>query len=175
MSSQSPRRETAGGFSSTNSGTKAKQNVLAQKQQLLVRYYLWASDGPWRLPSRLHYGLMDRNVALPQYAGTKQKVLEVFARRIGVDTYSLQGRGTIFTFDENGYLKRIPAEEVMGFIVERALQELRDGNVVTIEPRLRERRFRKEHHWQPTRSMLHQVRNDFTRGARKVRVLKRPP
>ena len=63
--------------------------MLAQKQQLLVRYYLWAADGPWRLPSRLHHDLMDRKVALPQYAGTKQKVLEVFARRIGVDTYSL--------------------------------------------------------------------------------------
>ena len=59
--------------------------MLAQKQQLLVRYYLWAADGPWRLPSRLHYDLMDRKVALPQYAGTKQKVLEVFARRIGVE------------------------------------------------------------------------------------------
>jgi hypothetical protein len=95
MSSQSPRRETAGGF--FVSQTK-EQSVLAQKQQLLVRYYLWAADGPWRLPSRLHYDLIDRKVALPQYAGTKQKVLEVFARRIGVDMYSLQGRGTIFSF-----------------------------------------------------------------------------
>ena len=83
--------------------------MLAQKQQLLVRYYLWATDGPWRLPSRLHYDLMDRKVALPQYAGTKQKVLEVFARRIGVETYSLRGQGTFFVFDENGYLKRVPA------------------------------------------------------------------
>ena len=149
--------------------------MLAQKQQLLIRYYIWASDGPWRLPSRLHYDLMDRKVALPQYAGTKQKVLEVFARRIGVDAYSLQGRGTIFTFDENGYLKRIPAEEVMGIIVERARQQLRGGNVVSIEPTLRERRLKKEHHWQPTRSMLHLVHGDFTPGARKLRVLKRPP
>ena len=69
--------------------------MLAQKQQLLVRYYLWAADGPWRLPNQLHQDLIDRKVALPQFAGTKQKVLEVFARRIGVETYSLQGRGTI--------------------------------------------------------------------------------
>jgi hypothetical protein len=148
--------------------------VLAQKQQLLVRYYLWAADGPWRLPSQLHYGLIDRKVALPQYAGTKQKVLEVFARRIGVDTYSLRARGTIFTFDENGYLKRKPAEEAMGLIVERARQKLRDDNVVSIEPTLRERRLKKEHHWRPTRPMLHLISSDFTRGARKVRVLKRP-
>jgi hypothetical protein len=148
---------------------------LAQKQQLLVRYYLWTADGPWRLPSQLHYDLMDRKVALPQYAGTKQKVLEVFARRIGVDTYSLQGRGTIFTFDENGYLKRIPAEEVIGLNVERARQALRADNVLSIEPTLRERRLKKEHQWQPTRSMLHLVRSDFAPGARRVKLLKRPP
>jgi hypothetical protein len=149
--------------------------VLAQKQQLLVRYYLWATDGPWRLPSRLHYDLIDCKVALPEYAGTKQKVLEVFGRRIGVDTYSLQGRGTIFSFDERGYLIRMPAEEVMGLIVERARQKFRGDNVESIEPTLRERRLRKEHHWQPTRSMLHLVRGDFTLGERKVRVFKRPP
>jgi hypothetical protein len=148
---------------------------VAQKQQLLVRYYLWAADGPWRLPRRLHYDLIDHKVALPQYAGTKQKVLEVFARRIGVDTYTLQGRGTIFTFDEDGYLKRIPAEEAMGLIVERARQKLRDDNVLSIEPTLRERRLKKEHQWQPTRSMLHLVRSDFAPGARRVKLLKRPP
>jgi hypothetical protein len=80
--------------------------VLAQKQQLLVRYYLWAVDGPWRLPNQLHYDLVDREMALPQFAGTKQKVLEVFARRVGVNTYSLRGQGIIFAFDENGYVKR---------------------------------------------------------------------
>ena len=83
--------------------------MLARKQQLLIRYYILASDGLWRLPSRLHYDLMERKVALPQYADTKQKVLEVFARRIGVETYSLRGQGTFFVFDENGYLKRVPA------------------------------------------------------------------
>jgi hypothetical protein len=63
--------------------------VLAQKQQLLVRYYLWATDGPWRLANRLHYDLMDRKVALPQYAGTRQKVLELFARRSGAGYFVL--------------------------------------------------------------------------------------
>src|SRR5262249_18392252 len=60
-----------GGFRYTSAATK-EQSVLAQKQQLLVRYYLWAADGPWRLPNQLHQDLMDREVALPQFAGTKQ-------------------------------------------------------------------------------------------------------
>ena len=59
---------------------------MAQKQRLVVRYYLWANDGPWRLPVRLHQDLIDRKVAFPQYAGTKQKILEVFVRWITRDT-----------------------------------------------------------------------------------------
>jgi hypothetical protein len=43
----------------------------------------------------------------------KQKVLEVLARRIGVDTYSLRGEGTIVAFDEDGFLKRTRAEELI--------------------------------------------------------------
>ena len=92
----------------------ARKNVLAQKQPLLVRYYLCTADGPWRLPNKLHRDLLERQVALPQFAGTKQKLLEVFARRIGENTYSLRGQGTIFAFDEKGYLKRMPSEETMG-------------------------------------------------------------
>jgi len=148
---------------------------MAQKQRLVVRYYLWADDGPWRLPNRLHYDLIDRKVALPRYAGTKQKILEVFARWITTGTYSLKGQGTFFTFDESGYLKRVPAEEVMGLIVERARQKPLGGNVVSIEPSLREQRLKKEHQWQPTRSILHIVRGDFAPGAGKVRVLKKHP
>jgi hypothetical protein len=69
----SPRRETAGGFSSSQAAPE--QKVLGQKQQ--------------------HDDLIDRKVAFAQYAGTKQKILEVFVGSIGVGTYSLQGRVTI--------------------------------------------------------------------------------
>ena len=54
-----------------------------------------------------------------------------------MDTYALRGQGIIFAFEENGYLKRTPAEEAMGFIVERVRQKLAESNVVSIEPTLR--------------------------------------
>ena len=152
---------------------------MAQKQQLLIRYSLWAADGPWRLPSRLHQELIARKVALPQYAGMKQKLLEVFARRIGADTYSLRGQGTIFTFDAKGYLERVPAEELVGWVVESALKKRAGGNVADIQPDLQLRRFARESTWAPTRLMLRLVGVDFQKtpregGAHKVRVLKRP-
>ncbi len=160
---------------------------MAQKQRLVVRYYLWANDGPWRLPVRLHQDLIDRKVAFPQYAGTKQKILEVFARWITSDTYSLKGRGSIDTFDADGFMERDRAEELVGWVVERAHQKLTGGNavnltggnVVNIEPALRERRYKREHLWKPTASMLRLIETDFQKvsratGVRRVRVLKRP-
>ena len=113
----------------------AKRETSAPSR-ISVRYYLWSVDGPWRIPNRLHYDLIDGKLALPQYAASKQKVLEIFARRISASTYSLRGRGSIFSFDEKGYLERERAEEIMGIIVEQARQKLKGGNIISIEPTL---------------------------------------
>ena len=154
----------------------AKRRTSAPSR-VSVRYYLWSPDGPWRIPNRVHHDLVNGKLAIPQYASTKQKVLEVFARRISARTYSLRGRGSIFSFDEKGYLERERAEEIMGFIVEQARQKVKGGNVISIEPTLRERRFKRDHHWEPTRSMLRLISVDFqkaSRTVRRIRVLKRP-
>ena len=153
--------------------------MVVPSNAISIRYYLWADDGPWRLPSRLHQDLIARKVALPQYAGTKQKILEVFARWITSDAFSLKGRGGICTFDADGFMERDRAEELVGWVVERAQQKLTGGNVVNIEPTLRERRYKRDHLWKPTASMLRLIEADFQKvsratGARRVRVLKRP-
>ena len=154
--------------------------AMAQKQRLVVRYYLWADDGTWRLPNRPHEDLIDRKVALPQYAGTKHKVLEVIARWIGGGAYSIRGQGTVFTFDESGFIERDPAEELVGWAVECAQKKFASGNVVSIEPTLRERRYKSEHLWKPTAAMLRLIETDFQKthrasSVRRVRVLPRRP
>lgn len=152
---------------------------MAAPNTISIRYYLWADDGPWRLPSRLHQDLIARKVALPQYASTKQKILEVFARWITRDTFSLKGRGSIFTFDADGFVEPDGGEAVMGWVVQRAQQKLVGGNVVNIEPTLSEQRYKREHQWKPTASMLRLIEPEFqkvshTDGVRRLRVLKRP-
>ncbi len=92
---------------------------MASRNTISIRYYLWADDGPWRLASRLHQDLIARKVALPQHAGTKQKILEVFARWITRDTFSLKGRGSICPFDADGFLEPSGAEELVGLMVDR--------------------------------------------------------
>jgi hypothetical protein len=153
--------------------------TMAARSAISIRYYLWTNDGPWRLPVRLHQDLVARKVALPQYAGTKQKILEVLARWITRDTLSLKGRGSICSFDADGFWERVPAEELVGFFVERAVRKRAGGNVVDIQPEIRERRFKQKHLWKPTMSMLRLIEPDFqkvsrTNGVRRVRVLKRP-
>ena len=153
--------------------------IMAARSAISIRYYLWVDDGPWRLPVQLHQDLFDRKVALPQYAGTKQKILEVFARWITSDAFSLKGRGGICTFDADGFMERDRAEELMGWVVKRAQQKVTGGNVVNIEPTLSERRYKREHLWKPTVSMLRLIEPDFQKasratGVRRVRVLKRP-
>jgi hypothetical protein len=152
---------------------------MAARSAITIRYYLWADDGPWRITVQLHQDLFDRKVALPQYAGTKQKVLEVFVRWITSDAFSLKGRGGIYTFDADGFMERDRAEELVGWVVKRAQQKVTGGNVVNIEPTLSERRYKREHLWKPTVSMLRLIEPDFQKvsranGIRRVRVLKRP-
>jgi hypothetical protein len=48
--------------------------------------------------------LFDRSVALPQYSGTKQKLLEVFVQRLTSTDYSISARGIVYPFDAKGFL-----------------------------------------------------------------------
>ena len=150
---------------------------MAARNTISIRYYLWADDGPWRLASRLHQDLIARKVALPQYAGTKQKMLEVMANSITSNQVSLKGRGSIGTFDSDGFLEPSGAEELVGLMVDRLTRKLEGGNVVSIEPALRKRSFKREHLWKPTKAMLGLVETDFCKGRlpagrQRVRVLR---
>ena len=144
---------------------------------ITIRYYLWADGGPWRLPVRLHQGLITRKVALPQYARTKQKMLEVKASLITGKQVSLRGRGSIGTFDADGFLEPSGAEELVGLMVDRLTHKLNGSNVVSIEPALRDRSYKREHLWKPTKAMLLLVEADFCKdrpstGRQEVRVLR---
>ena len=97
----SPRRETAGGFSLLS--TAKEQSVLAKRHQagagrINVRYYLWSAEGLQRITQRFHRNLFDRTVALPQYARTKQKIVEVLIQRLTSRDYSISARGVVYVF-----------------------------------------------------------------------------
>ena len=57
-----------------------KKRVGSKATTFSPLLYLCTADGPWRLPNKLHRDLLERQVALPQFAGTKHKAQLVFPR-----------------------------------------------------------------------------------------------
>ena len=80
------------------------KNQKQRPARISVRYYLWSAEGPQRITQRLHRELFERDVAMPQFAGTKQKVLEVFVQRVTKMHYSISARGVVYPFDADGFL-----------------------------------------------------------------------
>jgi hypothetical protein len=142
-----------------------------------VRYYLWARDGPWRIPEKLHQGLITRRIAFPDLAGTAQKILEVFASSIGRGTFLLRGRGSIYHFDEQGFVDLSAYAEAVDAV--RAFRSSRtpNENLFDLTSALHGKHFSRANLWTPSRIMLNRIRTDFQprpgdTNASKIRVLK---
>ena len=72
------------------------KNQKQRPARFSVRYYLWFAEELQRITQRLHRELFERNVVVPQFAGTKQKVLEVFVQRVTKMHYSIGARGFVY-------------------------------------------------------------------------------
>ena len=131
----------------------AKQT--AAPGRISVRYYVCSSGGLQRITQRLHRDLFDRAVALPQYAGSKQKVLEVLIKRLTGTHYSITARGIVYPFDAGGFLD-MKAKAGKGPI-EISRFRSAQTNVVDLNPSIKRRRFRQEYTWEPSKKMLDAV------------------
>ena len=138
--------------------------MLAKRQtsalsRINVRYYLWSQEGPLRITRRLHRELFERNVAMPQFAGTKQKILEVFIERLTRTHYSISARGVVYPFDVNGFLnvKMLALEGTLEISRFRPAQ----ANVIDLNPSIKRRRFREQYTWKPGKTMLDDIWSDI--------------
>jgi hypothetical protein len=152
--------------------------VLARRQKPStgsVRYYLWSEDRLSRVPDRLHYNLLDRVVSLPEFAGTRQKVIEVFIQPLTSTSRSITARGVIFTFDHAGFLDLKPMRE----------EALRDytkgpairGNVLDLQRLAQQKQYAKTYTWNPTHDLVARIKEDIAPGkskASRLAVLKAP-
>jgi hypothetical protein len=150
--------------------------VLAKRQttapsRISVRYYVWSAEGPQRITERLHRELFKRVVAMPQFAGTKQRVLEVFVQRLTKAHYSISGRGIVYPFDANGFL------DVKTLALEGSLEISRfrspEAKIVDLSPSIRRRRFQEQYTWRPSKTMLDDVWHDIE--PRRPKRLRRLP
>jgi hypothetical protein len=151
------------------------RNAPRKHDHVSVRYYLWARDGPWRIPDRLHQGLITRRIALPQCAGTAQKILEVFARPAKRGALLIDGRGSIYRFDEQGFVDLSPYAEAIDAVKALHSSHTLDEKLIDLTPLLHEQHFSRANFWKPSRLILNGIRADLrprSAGAPKIRVLK---
>jgi len=93
---------------------------MAARSAISLRYYLWADDGPWQITHQLHSDLVSGKIALRQYAGTKQKIIEVFIREVRGRTVVVEARGSFYFFDARGCLDVSSQAEAAAIAVESA-------------------------------------------------------
>jgi hypothetical protein len=141
--------------------------VLAKRQttapsRISFRYYLWSAEGLLRITQRLHRNLFDRTAALPQYAGTKQKIVEVLIQRLTSRDYSISARGIVYPFDAKGFL------DVKALALEGSLELSRfrstETNILDLRPSIKRRRFQEQYTWKPSKTMLDDVWSDIDPG-----------
>jgi hypothetical protein len=140
---------------------KSKMPVAKSEKPISGRlrlvYYLWSAEGPFRISDRLHRALVQRSVALPQFAATKQKILEAVIRTLTREAHTLSARGLMYSFDADGLLD--VGSKTEGLI---PLPRFRasETNVIDVEPKIRARRIREENTWKPTKPMLDLIWSD---------------
>lgn len=112
----------------------------------------------WRLPNGLHAKLVAGVIAFPDFAGTKQLVLEVFTRDVPGGRTLLEARGSIYNFDLEGFFDLGPAAEAAARIMDKPRTTDPQGKVINITRDLRRRRWASEQTWKPSSALLEKVR-----------------
>lgn len=107
-----------------------------------VRFYLFAEEGLQRILQRLMEGLAHGRDAMPQFAGTRQKVANVLVEiEEGKPVRIARADGSFLTFDENGEVhKDLIASGFAAMETYRALERAgrnpETGTVVDLSPKL---------------------------------------
>jgi hypothetical protein len=139
-------------------------------RRLSLRYYLCDGDALWRIPQRIHRALLSGEAALPQYANSKQKVVEVFIWSGPTTARRVEARGTVFSFNSAGLIDLAEAAETAAIAIEGSKPRRLDKRVLDIGPVIRTRRLARERSWKPPASVLRAIIADVN-GNGKIRAL----
>ena len=109
-------------------------------KRLRVVYYLWSAEGPLRITDRLHRALVERSLALPQFAATKQKIIETIVQPLTRDSYALSARGLMYSFDPKGFIEETIKTEGVIHLPRFGSSE---PKLVDLTPKIKARRVRE--------------------------------
>lgn len=138
---------------------------------LSVRFYLFAEDGLLSISQRVMMGLIRGTDAMPQYAGTKQKVADVILENDGKKPIRIERvQGSYLTFDEKGQVHKDLAASAFaaletGMALEEALRKPQT-KIVDLTPKLNREKWERESRWTPSKDDLDAIADDIWRRKR---------
>jgi hypothetical protein len=129
-------------------------------ENVKFRHYLFGSDGVWRIPTR-RLG----QTALPQYAGTEQKTLEVLCWYEGGAIQS-DIRPGLMAFDTEGRWDRSYSVQGGMAVLEAAdiTAKARRTTVVDLGQVIDANQRREAYRWKPTQAEINRVMLDLLGG-----------
>jgi hypothetical protein len=126
-----------------------------------VRFYLISSEGRFRIPLRVY----EKSTPVPQYAGTRQKEVQVTYEWRG-DHLFLAARGFYADFDERGVFF-VPdkatqqASQLVHFSTQIEQARREDPTVANADHYRRIKEIRAENQWQPSQEDLEAITADL--------------
>lgn len=127
-----------------------------------VRYYLFPAEGkPLRLAMRVVNGLIFGNDALPDYAGTRQRVMEVVLdNEDGKPQRIVRTDCHFWSFDDEGRIRASLQEELRDVMESLSLEPSGDPKVVHIGRELSRKRLSAKR-WKSEQAQIDQVIADI--------------
>lgn len=151
---------------------------------LSARLYLIEKDGTiLRIPKRVAEGCFTGKDAIPAYAGTRQKILEVIVSSENGKAQAIQHtNGFYLDFDQEGRVYESAMDDLRKVMGHAFPSPPEEGNVVSLSPRRDKQIWEEKSRWKPSPIDLDQIVADLTRkpGAKSLAnvvgvAVKRPP
>ena len=133
---------------------------------LSIRFYLFAEDGLQSISQRVMMGLVRGTDAMPQYAGTRQKVADVILQSEGRKPLHIErAQGSFLTFDEKGQVhKDLVASGFAALERAMALEEALSKpqtKIVDLTPKLNREKWERENRWTLSKDDLEAIADDI--------------
>lgn len=161
-----------------------RASVREGYDRMSIRHYLFPEDSePLRLSQRLVEGMVFGKDALPQYAGTRQKVASVTLEIDGAKPQRiLSAQGAYWIFDAAGDIRKGLATSTGDIMTAAFGSRDTTGTVVALQPKLSKKRAEDEHRWTVGSAELDRIaadiwsksKSDRLKSAKGVSV-RRPP
>ncbi|MER9755395.1 hypothetical protein NKJ46_18395 [Mesorhizobium sp. M0166] len=129
----------------------------------MSRHYLFPNEGePLRMSLRLVQGLIFGKDSLPQFAGTKQRVLSATLElnEAKKPVRILRTEASVWVFDQDGGIRQ-GLHEALALAMDLLPTPPHDGTVVELRPRTKKQKLEKEFRWEPGKAEIDRVISDI--------------